>query len=124
MFAISKGGSENETEEGMPDIDEAKLEKAMESMAGEMDGINEDDPKQVAGMMRKLYDSTGLSLGSGMEEAISRMESGEDPDKIGEEMGDVLEQEDPFSQKSKKGMVQNFKKKFLPPSIDETLYEL
>ena len=50
-------------------------------------------------LMRKLFDSTGMPLSGGMEEAIRRMEGGEDPDKIEEELGDVLEGEDgsPFS---------------------------
>ena len=74
--------------------------------------------------MRKMYDATGLSVGSGMEEAIRRMESGEDPDKIGEELGDVLEEEDPFSTKGRMNLLSTMKKKILPPTIDDTLYEL
>ena len=122
LFSISKGLSEN-VEDSIPDIDEAKLERALESMAGEMEGVNEEDPKQVAHLMRKLYDATGLDMGSGMEEAISRMEAGEDPDKVGEEMGDILDEEDPFVKKDK-GKILTRLKKFLPPSVDETLYEL
>ena len=123
LFSISKGLSEN-TDEAMPDIDEAKMEKAFAAMAGEAEGIDENDPKQVAGLMRKVYDATGLDVGSGMEEAIKRMEAGEDPDKIGEELGDVLENEDPFSLNGGKKILSTMKKKFLPPSLDETLYEL
>ncbi len=44
--------------------------------------------------MRKLSD--GLKMGAAMEEALSRMERGEDPDKVEAEMGDLLEGEDPF----------------------------
>ena len=123
LFAISKGLDENQ-EDSMPDIDEAKLERAFESMAGEMENVNEDDPKQVGHLMRKLYDATGLQLGSGMDEAINRMEAGEDPDKVGEEMGDILDQENPFATTDKKKMLTNLKKRFLRPTIDETLYKL
>ena len=124
LFSISKGLNENSEDSIMPEMDEARLERALESMAGEMEGVNEEDPKQVAHIMRKLYDATGLNLGTGMEEALSRMEAGEDPDKVGEEMGDLLEGEDPFSTKDKKKMITGLKKKFLPPTIDETLYKL
>ncbi len=58
--------------------------------------MNEDDPQAMARMMRKLMDTTGMNMGEGMEEAIRRMEAGEDPDKVEEEMGDVLDAEDPF----------------------------
>ena len=32
--------------------------------------------------MRKLTDVTGLKLGPGMEEALNRMEAGEDPEQV------------------------------------------
>lgn len=119
LFAISKGRKEEDAD--LPgDLDEEKMAQAMEAMAGELDGVDEEDPKQAARLMRKLYEATGMKLGGGMEEAIRRMEAGEDPDKVEEEMGDLLEGEDPFSQ----GGVKALKKKFLPPTHDDTLYEL
>jgi len=36
---------------------------------------------------------TGLELGPGMNEALKRMEGGEDPDRIEAEMGNLLEDE-------------------------------
>ena len=54
----------------------------MQMLAGEADNINEDDPRQAADLMRKLTHMTGMELGSGMEEALSRMESGEDPESV------------------------------------------
>ena len=67
----------------------------MEAMAGDLDSIDENDPKQGARLMRKLFSATGMPVGAGMEEALKRMEAGEDPEKIEEQMGDVFE-EDPF----------------------------
>jgi len=94
--AISAKSDSESAGEDMPQIDEAKMEKAMASLAKEADRIDEDDPKQAASLMRKLTKETGLKLGSGMEEALSRMEKGEDPDKIEQEMGDLLENDEPF----------------------------
>ena len=79
-----------------PGFDESKFEQAMEQLAREADGLDDEDPRQAARMMRKLYESTGMKLSDKMEEAMRRMESGEDPDKIEEEMGDVLDEEDPL----------------------------
>lgn len=106
-------------EEGMPDIDEGKLERAMASLASEAEHINEDDPVQAAQLMRKLTKMTGLELGAGMDEALRRMEAGEDPEQIEEELGDLLEEEDPFVSSGKKGFIRG-----RPPRKDETLYEL
>jgi len=122
-FAVSRGRPETSPEdEGLGDLDEARLERAMASMAGEMDKLNEDDPRQMAGLMRKLYRASGLELGPGMDEAIRRLEAGEDPDQIEEEMGDVLEQEDPFAAGGTPGL-KDLRRR-LPPSRDETLYEM
>ena len=122
VFALSKGRKE-EDDNPLGDIDESKMERAMAALAGEMKGIDEEDPKQAARLMRKLYDTTGLNLGGGMKEALRRMEAGEDPDKIEEELGDVLEEEDPFSVKSKQGL-NELRRKYLPPNVDKTLYDL
>jgi putative FmdB family regulatory protein len=123
-FAISKGRPDPEQTDDMPpDFDEAKMERLMEEMAREAEGANEDDPRQMAHMMRKMYDATGMSLGEGMEEAIRRMEAGEDPDKIEEEMGDLLEAEEPMFGASG-GKLTRMSQKFKPPEVDETLYDL
>ena len=82
--------------------------------------ISEDDPRQAAQLMRKLTEATGLSLGSGMEEALHRLEKGEDPERIEAEMGDLLEGEEPFLAEGRKG-----KSGRRPaPRVDETLYDL
>ena len=122
LFAAITGRKreEGDMDGSMPPIDESKLEKAMSMLASEADRINEDDPRQAAMLMRKLSDATGLRMGPGMEEALSRMERGDDPDAIEQEMGDLLQGEEPFvlEQKSSGG------RKRPRPAVDETLYDL
>jgi hypothetical protein len=91
-------------------------------LAGEADKLNEDDPRQAAAMMRKLSDATGLELGAGMQEALRRMERGEDPDAIEAELGDLLENEDPFQLPEKRGAGSAGRRP--APRRDETLYDL
>jgi len=122
-FAISKGRSEPGEGDDLPaDFDEAKMERVMAEMARESEGMDEDDPRQMARMMRKLHEATGMSLGEGMEEAIRRMEAGEDPDKIEEEMGDLLEEEPAFDESGRS--LRQLSKRLKPPEVDETLYDL
>ncbi len=64
-----------------PGLDEAKLEQVMEELGREADSLDEDDPRQAARLMRKLYERTGMPLTGKMEEAMRRMEAGEDPDR-------------------------------------------
>jgi putative FmdB family regulatory protein len=113
-------GKAKETEDGMPNIDESRLEKAMAMLGREAGSINEDDPKQAAGLLRKLSDAAGLNLGPGFQEALSRLERGEDPETIEQEMGDLFDGEDPFQQVSLTGTKSQRRK----PKVDETLYEL
>jgi putative FmdB family regulatory protein len=133
LFAITKqrgdaAGGDSDGEPPLPPgMDEERMMHALESMAGELEGVDENDPKQAARMMRKLFDATGMRPGDGMAEAIRRMEAGEDPDRIEAEMGDVLEQEDPFAGASAKGSLKGLKalrRELLPPARDETWYPL
>ena len=120
-FAVT-GKAKEESDMGDLPFDESKMEKAMNVLAGEADKINENDPRQAVNLMRKLSDMTGLQLGPGMQEALNRMESGEDPEQIETEMGDLLEGEEPFILPDKKG--KRSKSLAPPPRRDETLYDL
>ena len=77
-FAIAGKAKEDGELDDLP-FDESKMEQAMGMLAGEADRMDEEDPRQAANLMRKLTDMTGMKLGNGMEEALSRMEKGEDP---------------------------------------------
>ncbi len=108
-------------EEDLPfDIDESKLGEAMAYLEREAANIDENNPRDAARLMRKLTEMTGLDLGEGWQEALRRMEAGEDPEAIEEEMGELLEDgEDLLS-----GIRTRIRKKKAPPQVDETLYEL
>ena len=119
-FAVTGRNREDGEPDDLP-IDEGRMEQAMQMLAGEAERINEDDPRQAANLMRKLTDMTGLELGDGMQEALRRMEKGEDPEQIEAEMGDRLENEDPFLLTGKRG---SRAKRRPEPRRDETLYDL
>jgi putative FmdB family regulatory protein len=124
-FGISTGRKEADADtEGLPPgFDEAKFERAMEGLARESAGVNEDDPRQAAQLMRKLYQSTGMRLGEQMEEALGRMESGEDPDKIEAEMGDLMDDENALFG-APGNRLRGMPERLRPPQVDERLYDL
>lgn len=117
---LSKSSDSGEDDTNLPNIDESKMEQAMAMLSRETEGMNEDDPKQAANMMRKLTELTGLKMGSGMEEALSRLERGEDPDQIEAEMSDLLENEDPFILKKIAGGLAKKNR----PNRDDMLYDM
>ena len=122
MVAFTGRAKEDGDIDDLP-FDSSKMEQAMQMLAGEADKMNEDDPKQAANLMRKLSDMTGLKLGDGMDEALRRMEKGEDPEQVEAELGDILEEEDPFSLQAKKAK-KHQNKTYKEPLRDETLYDL
>ena len=121
LFAVTGRASEDGDMDDLP-FDESKMEQAMHMLSNEADKMDEEDPRQAANLMRKLSDMTGLKLGPGMEEALTRMESGVDPDQLEAEMGDMLMEEDPFELPGKKARSGQVKRP--APKIDETLYDL
>jgi putative FmdB family regulatory protein len=103
-------------------LDENKLEGLMESMGRDAEGLDENNPRQVASMMRKFHEAAGMPMDQRAEEAIRRMEAGESPEKIEEEMGDVFGEAgadlDAPAGRSRR------KPRPAPPAVDATLYDL
>ena len=97
-FAMSRGLKEPaasaEPEEGgpsMPDFDDPRVERAMMELERDMEHMDENNPRHMAHMMRKMKDlMPSGSVPKELEVAIKRLEAGEDPEKIEEEMGDLL----------------------------------
>jgi len=120
-FAISTGRDDT-GENDLPDLDEGALEAAMASMAREAESLDENDPRQAARLMRRLTEATGMPIGEGMEEALRRMEAGEDPEAVEEELGDVLDDDDALTARPRR--LRSLARRLRPPRVDETIYEM
>lgn len=120
LFAAVGKAREEDGAGDLP-VDESRMEQAMESLAGEAENINEDDPRQAAQLMRRFSQMTGMEFNAGMESALSRLEAGEDPEQIEADMGDAIEGEDPFVMpgRGRKG-----RSRRRPPARDNTLHEM
>ncbi len=130
LFAAVKGGKGGEEGDGGMDdlpIDESRMERAIETLAADAESINEDDPRAAAQLMRKFSNITGLEFNEGMQSALDRMEAGEDPEQIEQEMGDLMDGEDPFVLGGKRGKGKPDKHGGRPrgaPRRDPKLYDL
>ncbi len=61
----------------------------MESMADKFSGVDENDPKSIARMMRQVESEMGddsPELGPEFDEMVERLETGQSPDQIEKEM--------------------------------------
>ena len=75
----------------MPDLDDPRIERAMMEMERDMEHLDENNPRHMAHMMKKMKDLMPPgAMPKELDVAIKRLEAGEDPEKIEADMGDVL----------------------------------
>jgi putative FmdB family regulatory protein len=95
-FAMPRGLKESapksQADEGpMPDLDDPRVERAMQDLERDMEHLDENNPRHMAHMMRKMKDLMPPgAVPKELDVAIKRLEAGEDPEKIEADMGDVL----------------------------------
>lgn len=128
-FAISKGlveGSASGDADPFANLDESKFEELMSEMAPSMqDDSSQEDPKQMARLMKRMFELSGSEPNGAMLEAMKRMEAGEDPDAIDDDLGAAIdEQTDPFSPASSTSKRSSLRRILQAPNIDPELYEL
>jgi putative FmdB family regulatory protein len=84
-----KAGAEDDAP--VPDFDERKMERVMSELERDMDHLDENNPRHMAHVMKKMKEAMPPGvLPKELDVAIKRLEKGEDPEKIEEDMGDVL----------------------------------
>jgi putative FmdB family regulatory protein len=95
-FGIAARGKASETTAGGADdggADDPRMEREMMRLAAELEGMDEVDPRAMAAAVRRMTEIAGEPVTPAMEEMIRRLEAGEDPEKVEEEMGDAIEEE-------------------------------
>jgi len=108
---------------GLP-VSGERMEKAMETLASEAENIDENNPTAAAGLMRRFSTMTGVKFGEKMEDALSRLEAGEDPESLEKDMAG-FDESDLFRIDGAAGPEEKRKTgRKKAPSRDETLYEM
>ncbi len=105
-------------------MDEDRMERAMMELGSEFEGMDENsepDPRQISRMMRKFSEVTGLDAGPRLQEMLTRLERGDDPEALEQELGGGEDDDlsDFFAMK-KKVMGARSRK----PKVDDTLHFL
>jgi hypothetical protein len=92
-FAVTKGGRKDDSAnpagpaEAGDAAEDARIEAAMGAMEKDFAGIDENDPRAMARMMRKMSEVTGEKIDGQMEEVVRKLEEGSDPEALEEELG-------------------------------------
>jgi len=78
-------------DESMPELDDPKIMRAMSELERDMEHLDENNPKHMAHVMRKMKDALPPgTMPKELDVAIKRLAAGEDPEKIEQDMGDVF----------------------------------
>ena len=114
---------EDEEQSPFEGLDENRMEGAMDTLMREMGDLGEDaDPGQVGAFFRRFGDLSGLEMGPRMEEALARMEAGEDMDALEAEFDDLGDEDslDDLFRLKKAGQQRRRPR----PEVDSELYFL
>ena len=52
--------------------------------------LDDNNPRELGRFMRRMTELAGEPVGPEMDEALRRLEAGEDPDRIEDDMGDIM----------------------------------
>ena len=66
---------------------DARMEAAMAEMEKDFDSVDENDPKAMARMMRRMSELTGEKIDGEMEEVVRKLEEGVDPEALEDKLG-------------------------------------
>jgi hypothetical protein len=104
--------------------DDARMEAAMGEMEREFAGVDENDPRAMGRMMRRMAELTGERMDGEMEEVVRRLEEGADPESLEDQLGAGPEEgpEGPPGPEAKEGRARPRARR-APPVRDPKLYD-
>jgi hypothetical protein len=76
------GGSDHAAE-----AEDPRMAAAMNAMESEFARVDENDPRAMGRMMRRMAELTGEKIDGEMEEVVRKLEEGADPDSLEEQLG-------------------------------------
>ncbi|WP_043589644.1 FmdB family transcriptional regulator [Geminisphaera colitermitum] len=97
-FAVTSGAGEGDQAEGAGKAggdasgvggDDARMESAMQEMEREFSNVDENDPRAMGRMMRRMAELSGEKIDGEMEEVVRKLEEGQDPEALEEQFGDL-----------------------------------
>lgn len=105
-FAVTSGGQKGDEPPpavaagGDDSAEDARMEAAMGVMEKEFSSVDENDPRAMGRMMRRMAELSGEKIDGEMEEVVRKLEEGTDPDTLEEKMGGEApcNMEDPYGE--------------------------
>lgn len=95
-FAFARGSGDRarssaEGPDAGPDpLDDPRVEREMMRLMADAERMDENDPRQMGRLMRRMSELTGEPMDEATAEAVRRLEAGEDPERVEADLGDVF----------------------------------
>ena len=92
-FAVTSGGKKGDEPPPSPaaasgdSAEDARMEGALGAMEREFSSIDENDPRAMGRMMRRMAELSGEKIDGEMEAVVRKLEEGTDPDSLEEQLG-------------------------------------
>ncbi len=89
-FAITRGGPDAPRADSATPAapaEDARTEQALGAMEKEFSAVDENDPRAMARMMRRMSELTGERIDGEMEEVVRKLEEGADPESLEDQLG-------------------------------------
>ena len=90
-FAVTKGGRSDApppaAASGAEEGEDPRMDAAMAAMEKDFAGVDENDPKAMGRMMRRMAELSGESIDGEMEEVVRKLEEGADPESLEDQLG-------------------------------------
>jgi putative FmdB family regulatory protein len=90
MFATTHSTRDQGSAAENDSLSDPRAEREMMKLMSAAENMDENDPRQLGALMRKMSDLGGEKLAGEMEEAVRRLEAGEDPEKIEADLGGLF----------------------------------
>lgn len=109
-----------------------RMEAAMQAMESEMSHLDENDPKAMARMMRRMSELSGEKIDGEMEEVVRKLEEGADPDALESMLGGDEDSPDSTGDDASPGQAESaerketrhrFRSRHAAPRRDPKLYD-
>ena len=97
-FSAPRSGDVSD-ELGDAPFNESQMQDAVDRFGDTLDTLGDsDDPQQSAAMMRQFSEASGLGFNRDLQDALKRLEKGEDPETVSADMDSLMESgADPFA---------------------------
>lgn len=78
----------------------SRMDEVLERMGERVQALDDEDadPREAVKVMKEMAAAGGLAFNNEVQEAMARIEAGEDPERIDEEFKEVFDTENPFAE--------------------------